>query len=77
MAVVLALPAFAVPFWYEALGNHSQIHAFFTYRGIPTALAIGTAACLTAATRPAPTLAPVPGSTTSAAPVETMTAEPY
>ncbi|ALE06662.1 hypothetical protein AL755_16315 [Arthrobacter sp. ERGS1:01] len=26
--------------WYEAVSNHSQIHAFFTYRGIPAALGI-------------------------------------
>src|SRR5690606_19270111 len=44
----LALPVLAVaaliPFvWYEALSNHSQIHAFFTNRGVPTALGVATA----------------------------------
>ena len=76
VAVVLALPAFAVPFWYEALSNHSQIHALFTYRGIPTALAIGTAACLTAAARPTPAPTPGPGPTTGAQRDETKAAEP-
>jgi hypothetical protein len=34
-----------VPVWYEALSNHSQIHSFFTYRGVPTALGIALFAC--------------------------------
>lgn len=42
---VLTLAAL-IPFaWYEVLSNHSQIHAFYTNRGVPTALAIATAAC--------------------------------
>jgi len=42
---VLAIAAL-IPFsWYEVLSNHSQIHAFFTNRGIPTALGIATASC--------------------------------
>lgn len=46
----MVLPALAVtaliPFaWYEVLSNHSQIHAFFTNRGVATALGIATATC--------------------------------
>ena len=42
---VLAAPAL-IPFgWYLVLNNHSQIHAFFTHRGVPVALGILTAAC--------------------------------
>jgi hypothetical protein len=54
VAVVLSLSAIAVPVWYEALSNHSQIHALFTNRAVPAALAIVTAACLAAAVRPRP-----------------------
>lgn len=61
VAVVLALPALAVPLWYTALSNHSQIHAFFVNRGVPAALAIGAAACLAAAVLPRPE-SPQPGS---------------
>lgn len=38
--LVVALPAAVVPFWYEALRNHSQIHSFFVYRGVPVAFGI-------------------------------------
>lgn len=54
VAVLLASPALLVPAWYEALANHAQIHAFFTYRSVPVAVGITAAACLLAA-RPAPT----------------------
>lgn len=49
VALVLALPAVVVPVWYVALSNHSQIHEFFVNRGVPTALAVITAAALAAA----------------------------
>lgn len=39
--LVLALPLVVIPIWYEVLKNHSQIHAFFTYRGIPVGFGIG------------------------------------
>lgn len=52
VALVLSLPAAVVPFWYTVVSNHSQIHAFFVNRGVPTALAVVTAACLLAAARP-------------------------
>ncbi|MGX5358364.1 hypothetical protein [Kocuria sp. KH4] len=54
LALVLALPAAAVPVWYAVLSNHSQIHAFFVNRGVPAALAVITAACLAAAAGPRP-----------------------
>ena len=38
--LMVALPAAVVPLWYEALRNHSQLHAFFVYRCIPVALGI-------------------------------------
>lgn len=38
--LMVALPAAVVPFWYEALRNHSQLHAFFVYRCIPAALGV-------------------------------------
>ena len=37
---IVALPALCVPFWYEVLRNHSQIHAFFVYRCVPAALGV-------------------------------------
>jgi hypothetical protein len=54
VALVLALPAVVVPVWYVALSNHSQIHEFFVNRGVPTALAVITAAALAAAVPPRP-----------------------
>lgn len=54
VALVLALPAAAVPVWYIVLSNHSQIHALFVNRGVPAGLAVLTAACLAAAARPRP-----------------------
>ncbi len=52
VAALLAAPALLVPAWYEVLSNHSQVHAFFTYRSVPAALGVLVAACLVAATRP-------------------------
>lgn len=37
---VISLPAMIVPVWYEALSNHSQIHAFFVYKAVPAALGV-------------------------------------
>lgn len=37
---VLALSAVVVVVWYEVLNNHSQIHAFFVYRGFPAMLGV-------------------------------------
>ncbi|MEM9464793.1 MAG: hypothetical protein AAGA90_05450 [Actinomycetota bacterium] len=49
-AVVAATAA--VPFiWFEVASNHSQIHAWFTYRSIP--MAIGVVVMASLATRPA------------------------
>ena len=52
-AVAPALIGFAaltVPFWYEALRNHSQVHAFFVYRNVPVAVGVLCFAALVAAT---------------------------
>ncbi|TNM68779.1 hypothetical protein FHN55_06125 [Streptomyces sp. NP160] len=49
LAAVLAAPALVVPAWYEVLSNHSQVHAFFTYRSVPAALGVVVAACVLAA----------------------------
>ncbi|OUM41313.1 hypothetical protein FJV46_04730 [Arthrobacter agilis] len=48
-AVVLSLPALIIPVWYEVLSNHSQIHTFFAYRGVPTMLGIVLFACVAVA----------------------------
>ena len=37
---IVAAAALVVPLWYEILRNHSQIHAFFTYRSITVALGV-------------------------------------
>jgi hypothetical protein len=58
-AFLLAVPALTVPFWYEALRNHSQIHAIFAYRGIPVALGVVLFATLVAARAPRPGERPV------------------
>ncbi|SDQ10679.1 hypothetical protein [Quadrisphaera sp. DSM 44207] len=57
LAAALAAPALVVPAWYEVMSNHSQIHAFFTYRSLPAATGVVVLACLVAAARvrPAPT----------------------
>ncbi len=49
---VLALPAAIVPVWYGVLSNHSQIHAFFTYRAVPVAVGWGIAAAALVARGP-------------------------
>lgn len=51
-ALVLSAPAAVVPFWYTMVSNHSQIHMFFVNRGVPTALAVITAAFLLVAVTP-------------------------
>lgn len=51
-ALLLAMPALTIPFWYEALRNHSQLHAFFVYRGVPVALGVVLFATLVAARAP-------------------------
>lgn len=38
--LLVGLPALIVPVWYEALSNHSQIHAFFVYKAVPAALGV-------------------------------------
>ncbi len=50
-AAVLAAPALVVPVWYEVLSNHSQVHAFFTYRSVPAAVGVVVMAVLVAAGR--------------------------
>ncbi|MBT1003021.1 hypothetical protein KIH31_10415 [Paenarthrobacter sp. DKR-5] len=50
--VVIAAAAVVVPVWYEALNNHSQIHSFFTYRGIPAAVGVALFGALLAAGQP-------------------------
>ena len=50
-AGVLAAPALVVPVWYEVMSNHSQIHAFFTYRSLPAAVGVVVMAALVAAGR--------------------------
>lgn len=37
---LVGLPAAVVPFWYEALRSHSQIHMFFVYKSVPAALGV-------------------------------------
>ncbi len=51
--LVISLAAVAIPLWYEVLSNHSQIHSFFTYRGVPAALGVGLFAALLVAGLPA------------------------
>ena len=48
-ALALSAPALIVPVWYEILKNHSQIHAFFTYRALPVACGVVIGAGLLAA----------------------------
>ena len=49
VAAVLAAPALVVPAWYTVLSNHSQVHAFFTYRSIPAAVGVVVMAAVVAA----------------------------
>lgn len=37
---ILGLTALVVPAWWEALSNHSQIHTFFSNRGVPAMLGV-------------------------------------
>ncbi len=60
-AVLVAAPALTVPFWYEALRNHSQIHEFFVYRSVPAALGVVVFAAVVAARAPASAGAPAGG----------------
>lgn len=41
-----AAPAMVVPFWYEVMSNHSQIHTFFMYRAVPAAIGVVLAAAV-------------------------------
>lgn len=47
-AATLAAPSVIVVLWFEALRNHSQIHAFFTYRNAAVAFGIVLAAAVVA-----------------------------
>lgn len=49
IGAVLAAPLLVIPIWYEVLRNHSQIHDFFAYRGIPVGFGIGLFALVVAA----------------------------
>lgn len=71
VVAILALPLLVIPLWYIVLSNHSQLHEFFTSRGIPTVLAIATAASLTLAQRASKTLQPE--DSTSARPERSVT----
>lgn len=55
----LALSAAPIPIWLFLVSNHSQIHAFLTYRLIPTSLGILLTSVAVAALGPAP-MAPAP-----------------
>lgn len=44
---LLSLSAIVVVVWFEVLNNHSQIHAFFVYRGYPAMLGVLLFAALT------------------------------
>jgi len=37
---LLSASALVIIIWYEVLSNHSQIHAFFVYRGLPAMLGV-------------------------------------
>ncbi|WP_432509274.1 hypothetical protein [Kineococcus auxinigenes] len=50
-ALVVAAPALVVPAWYCLLSNHSQIHAFFTYRSLAAAVGVVLLAAVVAAHR--------------------------
>ncbi|PPK97364.1 hypothetical protein CLV92_104185 [Kineococcus xinjiangensis] len=60
-AAVLAAPALVVPVWYEVMSNHSQIHAFFTYRSLAAAVGVVVMACLVVARRSEATALPAQG----------------
>jgi hypothetical protein len=42
--MILMFPALLVVLWYELLRNHSQVHAWFTYRSVAVAIGIIAAA---------------------------------
>jgi hypothetical protein len=48
-ALLLAAPAAIVPIWLEILKNHSEVHAWFTYRALPVACGVAIAAAVLAA----------------------------
>ncbi|MFT5203868.1 MAG: hypothetical protein ACI9C1_003271 [Candidatus Aldehydirespiratoraceae bacterium] len=51
--VLIAIVPALLPFvWFEFASNHSQVHAWFTYRSIPLALGIGMLALLTPEPKP-------------------------
>lgn len=62
--------ALLVPMWFQLLNNHSQIHLFFVYRAVPTAVGIAAAAALVAVfarrTSPAPARTHVRGEAVAA-----------
>lgn len=51
VTLLLAAPALVVPAWYCVLSNHSQIHAFFTYRSLAAAVGIVAMAAVVSAHR--------------------------
>lgn len=53
--LALALAASPIPVWLIIVSNHSQIHAFLTFRLVPTMVGIVLAAALVAAFGPAAT----------------------
>lgn len=63
--LLLAASAVVIVIWYEVLNNHSQIHAFFTYRGLPAMLGIFVFSALALVARPRREL-PVQGDTLEA-----------
>ncbi len=67
---IVAAAALVVPFWYETLRNHSQIHAFFTYRSITIALGVIGFAWLATARGPRHDTMVAAGSPTLATPAE-------
>jgi len=64
---MLCPPAVVAPLWYEALRNHSQVHAPFTYANVPATLGIILAAALFVATPLGRNAAPAGGKISTAA----------
>ncbi|MEO8219371.1 MAG: hypothetical protein ABI563_01120 [Specibacter sp.] len=58
---ILGLPALVVPIWWEALSNHSQIHMFFSNRGVPALLGVLLFAAFLLASLPESTPKPLAG----------------
>lgn len=52
LGVALMTPLLLTLAWYTALSNHSQIHAFFTYRAVPGMVGVVLAAAIGAALAP-------------------------